>query len=558
MPLIQELGKDRFAWSPEAFGGKGYWYLIDAENTIVRPAKKDEFKKLGTPKIIYEKDEKDEESNFSRYKDAFSKMFAHEGKSLGHAMYGVYSGIKSLVGKKKKKKDYANVSASTNNPVAVGDAVPDIGVKMFNLMRKTHEEDKIEKEIENDFYDTVEKKKNKKNEEIIDALLGNKSSKSGKAKQKKKKKSNLLLTIATVIGGFALAAEAGAAETKNETKPGELPPPSPIPNKPSSSVPPRMEEPSIPTVPAKKAEKVPVQSKKSQATPAPATQSTPSAQSTTSDATVLAQAATLSRERETGESGVSIKNVGQVKSNDPDPPHKSYGVFGINSRNPKDSNGKKLPSSLDSFIQENPQFKFTAKPETEEFTKQWKEFARTRTREFYDAQLNWYDRHIYTPVKFMLKKSVPEAIANSPSVIAYMADRKTQYGSVGEATAIEHAIVGTKTPKEFIEKMSAWDKAHIQTNFKTYLQTHPHDTKGLENRILERQKGALKLLNERSVGDTIDRKSIENMDMEGVNVGSATNILNNNTNVMMMVPQATNVMIASSDDSSSFVNRLRA
>ena len=456
-------------------------------------------------------------------------------------------------------------------------------------MRKTHEEDKIEKEIENDFYDTVEKKKNKKNEEIIDALLGNKSSKSGKAKQKKKKKSNLLLTIATVIGGFALAAEAGAAETKNETKPGELPPtpprpnkpssstaeagaaetknetkpgelppPPPIPNKPSSSVPPRMEEPSIPTVPAKKAEKVPVQSKKSQATPAPATQSTPSAQSTTSDATVLAQAATLSRERETGESGVSIKNVGQVKSNDPGPPHKSYGVFGINSRNPKDSNGKKLPSSLDSFIQENPQFKFTAKPETEEFTKQWKEFARTRTREFYDAQLNWYDRHIYTPVKFMLKKSVPEAIANSPSVIAYMADRKTQYGPVGEATAIEHAIVGTKTPKEFIEKMSAWDKAHIQTNFKKYLRTHPHDTKGLENRILERQKGALKLLNERSVGDTIDRKSIENMDMEGVNVGSATNILNNNTNVMMMVPQATNVMIASSDDSSSFVNRLRA
>ena len=111
MPLIKKLGKDRFAWSPEAFGGKGYWYLIDAENTIVRPAKKDEFKKLGTPKIIYEKDEesnekdkKDKESNFSRYKDAFSKMFAHEGKSLGHAMYGVYSGIKSLVGKKKRKK----------------------------------------------------------------------------------------------------------------------------------------------------------------------------------------------------------------------------------------------------------------------------------------------------------------------------------------------------------------------------------------------------------------------------------------------------------------------
>jgi hypothetical protein len=48
--ITKKLDNQTFAWDPNAFKGKGYWYVIGKKGGLGRAASKDEFKQLGKPK----------------------------------------------------------------------------------------------------------------------------------------------------------------------------------------------------------------------------------------------------------------------------------------------------------------------------------------------------------------------------------------------------------------------------------------------------------------------------------------------------------------------------
>jgi len=68
-----------------------------------------------------------------------------------------------------------------------------------------------------------------------------------------------------------------------------------------------------------------------------------------------------------------------------------------------------------------------------------------------------------------------------------------------ENSALSYASE-SKTPKEFIDKVTEFDakQENIQKSFKNYLKTNPGNTKGIINRINQRQKDSLKISEENS------------------------------------------------------------
>lgn len=237
----------------------------------------------------------------------------------------------------------------------------------------------------------------------------------------------------------------------------------------------------------------------------------------------LMAAAALSVRGETGAANLDkvssdVKKVGQIVDNDPKPGVKSYGVFGINSQ-----------GSVQKFVQDNPQFNLIEQPGTKEFDDKWKTLAIEKTKEFYEAQLRWYQKYVYNPIKADLKKLLPAELASSEKVITYMADRRNQMGQVLEKQAIEYAKVA-KSPEEFVIKIAEHDISdeNIRKAFPTYIKTHGEkNIKGLQNRVELRKRMSLEV--NPSAGQTIDGASVENKDMkkELSEKQSVQNVVNN-------------------------------
>lgn len=227
-----------------------------------------------------------------------------------------------------------------------------------------------------------------------------------------------------------------------------------------------------------------------------------------------------------GETGATtkeeaLKKVGQIVPNDPKPGVSSYGIFGINSG-----------GSVQSFVKENPQFNLKSKPGSKEFDREWKLASDSDPQAMYDAQMEWYKKHVLSPVVSDLNKKIPANFANDPGVITYMADRRAQYGKVQESSALNYAL-NASTPEEFINKMSEYDAANIDTAFKTYLQTHGGaNRKGLLNRIEKRRSYSLDVKN--NTGEMLQKTSKENSEMKNMGesnqpvIISSNNILVNN------------------------------
>jgi hypothetical protein len=237
----------------------------------------------------------------------------------------------------------------------------------------------------------------------------------------------------------------------------------------------------------------------------------------------LLAAAALSVRGETGAAslekvGTDVKKIGQIVDNDPKPGVKSYGIFGINSQ-----------GSVQKFVVDNPQFNLTEQPGTKEFDDKWKKLASEKTKEFYDAQIKWYEKYVYNPLKADLKKILPAELAANEKVITYMADRRNQMGKVLEKQAIDYAKEA-KTAEEFVNKIAEHDitDENIRKAFPTYIKTHgENNIKGLQNRVELRKKMSLEV--NPSAGQTIDGASVENKDMkkELSEKQSVQNVVNN-------------------------------
>lgn len=191
----------------------------------------------------------------------------------------------------------------------------------------------------------------------------------------------------------------------------------------------------------------------------------------------------------------AIKKSGQIVPNDPKPGQFSYGIFGMN------TNG-----AIYKFVAENPQFGLTAKPGTNEFNQQWETLAQTRGKELYNAQLLWYEYNILEPLKKELSTLLPNSLGTDARIVAYLADRRVQYGRTMETSAIRYSSVAT-TPEDFLARMTEFDLQNIGKAFTTYLKNNPRNAQGLRNRINNRLKSAMSF----DSGDMINDTSAENM-----------------------------------------------
>jgi hypothetical protein len=226
-----------------------------------------------------------------------------------------------------------------------------------------------------------------------------------------------------------------------------------------------------------------------------------------------------------GETGATtkegaLKKVGQVVPNDPKPGVSSYGIFGINSG-----------GSVQTFVKENPQFNLNSKPGTKQFDDEWKAAASANPEAMYDAQMAWYKKHVVAPLATDLSKVLPKDIASDPRVVVFMADRRNQYGQVEEKNAFSYAS-NARTPQEFIRKVSEYDAAHIDTAFRTYLQTHQGAGRsGILNRIEKRKNYSLEV--DEKTGEKLEKSSKENADgKKDINKSQNSVIINNTQTVL--------------------------
>ena len=240
-----------------------------------------------------------------------------------------------------------------------------------------------------------------------------------------------------------------------------------------------------------------------------------------------------------GEVGATAENVtnpeivGKVVYNDPEVGSNSYGVFGINSKKPKSKDGKEGKSSIDVFIEDNPQFGFRSKPGSKAFDDEWHESARKDPKKLLEAQLKYYKKYVEDPVQNDLRKAgIPKDIAENDGVKIYMADRANQYGSVSLQSALSFAK-DAKTPVEFIKLMTEYDskEENLRRSFATDLSTHPDHYIGLLKRQVER--GEFATLQAENTSSNLNQSSVNNQDNKNKLKQSTTTVINNTqTNII--------------------------
>src|SRR5258706_5816767 len=189
---------------------------------------------------------------------------------------------------------------------------------------------------------------------------------------------------------------------------------------------------------------------------------------------------------------------------------KSYGPLGLNSRS----------GSAAELASEHPELGLAEKPGTPEFDAQWKRAAALNSgADMQKAHEDWHQKHIMSGLpEQMIKAGVDPKIANDPRVQTYMADRKVQMGGAGLSNALMYGKLSS-SPEEFIHRISAVDKQRIPSNFASYLQGHPNDTRGLNNRINLRHNTALSgadpdltasMINYHNTKNTVGKKIAQN------------------------------------------------
>jgi LysM repeat protein len=164
---------------------------------------------------------------------------------------------------------------------------------------------------------------------------------------------------------------------------------------------------------------------------------------------------------------------------------KSYGFMGLNS-----GSGS---AALFARLYGRP-FGLTARPGSAEFDEQWKAAAGSRTPEFRDAQLRYFNEHVVPFISQDLQRAgVPQDAASDPRVITYFADRRVQMGTYGQSN-IEPAWRGANGDVvKFLRNMNAIDgtEQQWQANFSSAIRTGVYPYQGHLNRLDTRLAGAL-------------------------------------------------------------------
>jgi len=552
--ITKKINNIVFAWNPEAFKGKGYWFRLGKNGGLGLAASKAESLKLGIPKkeksVNQDRSDEYENAQEIRSKGLFGNITENlvSGMSIGQSFgrgikdtvkakltgiketfdpinigkklggnlgaalvgkitgrsakdIGYFTGIKvpGLLGKSEEESSlvnvanslHTNVSESQRKKLQKDDSVADVASKLYNAVKRSYEEKKLRKELERDFSQEKHDRAERRHKELIKEIeKQNQEQKKAEEQLKKEEKKKL---------------------------------------KEQQTAKPQGKEPATPSsTSASTAAKV-----GEAATTSTASTATRIGVGALAATGTISAAAALSIKRETGKSSEkAIENVGQIVPNDPEPGYFSYGIFGLNSK----------AKTIDQFIAQNPQLGFKEKPGTKAFNDEWTSMAKSKPKEMLDAQISWYDSNITQPLKKDLNRELPSKIANDDRVITYISDRRIQYGRTMEKDAFKYAS-SADTPEDFIAKMTEFDLKNIGKAFTTYLKNHPGAEKGLINRIKNREKESLSVQNSTAIappvpakvdtGITLGKESTKNTDMKK-SVKNTNVLVNNNTTILGM------------------------
>jgi len=385
---------------------------------------------------------------------------------LGRAMGRSKGDIKFFTGRTRKRRS-AFASALDNSASGIGQANPAVEA-LGNIYDLLVEKDELRKQ------EILDREKESKNEEDYAEFVNQELIKALTARRKPSKEKK---QYRDEKGRFAKEPPVEAPKSAPAPKPA-TPAPAPKPATPAPAP--------KPATPAAKP-------------PAPAAKPTVKPSTAVKLST---GAAAISIFGETGAKTPeqALKKGGQIVGNDPSAGYYSYGIFGMNSKS----------KTIDDFVVQNPQFGFKEKPGTKEFNEEWKKVASERAKELFDAQMDWYEKNVFDPLKKDLSSKLPNGFGEDPRVISYFADRRIQYGKVQENSAIEYAK-SSSTPTEFLEKITDYDLNTLNLSFPTALKNNPDIRKGLENRVKNRKSLSLSINNS---GNVIVTGAKENQELK--------------------------------------------
>ena len=385
---------------------------------------------------------------------------------LGRAMGRSKGDIKFFTGRTRKRRS-AFASALDNSASGIGQANPAVEA-LGNIYDLLVEKDELRKQ------EILDREKESKNEEDYAEFVNQELIKALTARRKPSKEKK---QYRDEKGRFAKEPPVEAPKSAPAPKPA-TPAPAPKPATPAAKPP--------ASAPAAKP-------------PAPAAKPTVKPSTAVKLST---GAAAISIFGETGAKTPeqALKKGGQIVGNDPSAGYYSYGIFGMNSKS----------KTIDDFVVQNPQFGFKEKPGTKEFNEEWKKVASERAKELFDAQMDWYEKNVFDPLKKDLSSKLPNGFGEDPRVISYFADRRIQYGKVQENSAIEYAK-SSSTPTEFLEKITDYDLNTLNLSFPTALKNNPDIRKGLENRVKNRKSLSLSINNS---GNVIVTGAKENQELK--------------------------------------------
>jgi putative chitinase len=253
--ITKKLGDEIFAWNPDAFAGKGYWFVLGKKGGYGRAASKKEMTSLGKPKD--EKEPEKQSDVLKKQKEEVEKQL----KALEKKSDVIPAEIKQEKNQKepepvkktpKRRTPLSDVTAknkplsidssdnlklkftgSTPEPVKKGDSIADALGKIFTLIKTKNEynkkirEDKLKSKQE-------ESESQKEHDELI-AAIPSKESKSETEKKKpkelkkleKQKKPSTLKKIAKTAAKPALMVAGGLMLAKKPTGPAAVEQPTP-------------------------------------------------------------------------------------------------------------------------------------------------------------------------------------------------------------------------------------------------------------------------------------------------------------------------------------------
>ena len=511
--ITKQLGKIVYAWSPDAFNGKGYWFVLGKNGGLGRAASKGQAKRLGRPKQEVQPQQSPEETQEETPQDnpdvkkggqVSKKVFGKKAKS------DTATPADDTQSKKSKKDPFkAGLTTSGLQDIKSGDSLGIALSKLYAIVKVSIEHDKLHDEQNSNTKTDEERALDDRNEDLIRAVLGSKKKEKG-------------VSAPTKVEKVPKQPKAKPkTEAKVEKPKAEKVPESKAPKTKPSKTPEAK-------APKSKAEKVAPKE-----VPKPSAEAAAPAASTSgkvAKAVVIGGAlvglTTLGSSSAAFESGGDPGKVssGMIGPGKPDPGGISYGTYQMTST-------AKGGNVADDFVKKSKyKEEFQGlKAGTPEFSSKWREVAVRDKKEFADAQHDYIKRTHYDPASQEAKKMGFKT--DDAGVADAIWSLSVQHGKYKKVLGISKQIMGgtiSVDPKQQIKALYAARNEYTSGQFSKRYNSEVEYALKKSGSSLEGTSQPVAPVN--NSGSQLDSSSKENKDLK-TPAPAVPVILNNTTNI---------------------------